>query len=207
MSRPIWLTLCMAACGEPEDAACLSGFTLNPADGLCYEDESGPPTVDDVISSWEPCELAPGNGQLDVEAGCAAGACSGDTYVEMVAALGAEADCQESFFGDLSCLWSVGIYAYFPDMDGDGVPDAGETAFGVHTELPFDGTTESGLGLGIPLECWVTNLSPPDELQINYLGNSWAVHEASWYDPYLYVTSAEVQALGVANVSLYGTFR
>lgn len=145
------------------ESECLAGFTLKD-DGMCYaipeedtavEDtdvpETEPPTVEDLLDTLPACEPVATDGRLDIDGGCADGACAGMTYAEMVGALGDDPTCEAFYYefgsyagGSVSCTWDNGVDASFDDLDRDGVADPASIAYGMKVQDPFDGGTVEG---------------------------------------------------------------
>ena len=116
----------------------------------------------DYLAATPACTSHDGDGRLDLDLGCADGACSSATYDEWVVALGDPGECSQSSTGsNVRCEWSQGIRTYFDDDDADGLPDAGDAAGVVYVSPPYDGLTQEGLGLGVSLRCYTDALGDP----------------------------------------------
>jgi hypothetical protein len=167
------VSLMILACGEP-DPVCDDGFDLHD-DGMCYEvggdDTTVPTTGDSVYDAWlasqAPCEADGGDGRLDL-VGCVEGVCIGDGYDDWVAVFG-EPDC------GFSCDWPNGVGASFSG-------GASGTAEYVTIDVPYDGTTAGGAGLGASTRCFVDELGTPGAVQFEP-GGSVLGDQATWYDP------------------------
>ena len=185
------LPLLLCAC-TPDPGDCTTGFTRHD-DGNCYssatdtdgetttpEDTGGadtepPVTFLDLLAAMPPCEPGSTDGLLDLEDGCADGACVNMDYDAMVAAIGEAPTCDSIYIrlGDsyessqLSCDWSNGLGMSFADDDQDGLPDTGARGWPLYVDLPWEGGTTEGLGLGASMSCFVDLLGPPDSASID----------------------------------------
>ena len=180
----------LLACVEPD--ACADG-SATQADGTCSPEAVVPaqrvPSVEELLDALPACDVATGDGRIDLDAVCADPICGGMTYAEMNDALGEGGACEsiEDPFtpGEVysACSWSAGFTASFDDEDRDGAPDAESIIFGFDVTLPYEGTSLEGLGVGVALSCFVDALGVPDTLSTE--GN--AVSRLLWLDPSLYV--------------------
>jgi hypothetical protein len=150
-------------------------------------DTEDPATVSDVLGALPACELGSTDGTLDLNAGCADGACAGMTYLEIVDALGEEGECERFSFesGSYSssvadCSWNDGVSASFDDLDEDGIPDDGAITYDIGVASPFAGGTDDGLGVGASFSCFVAALGDPDDVTFDLVDKDWVVSSASW---------------------------
>lgn len=158
IALPLLATL--AACGN---ADCPEGQARSSA-GECI-DLDLPEWNDDLLpdaSVWA-CTMAETGTRLDFLGACADGACDGDTIEDMTATLGTP-ECRDFGIDQVvACDWNGGIGAHFDDLDRDEVPDAGAIADVFNIELPWDGTSEEGLALGLSMGCFVEVFGPPED--------------------------------------------
>lgn len=133
------------------------------------------------------CTLLEPGSRIEVDAGCADGACDGETYDAIVASLGEEGEC-ETLSGFAFCQWQEGgLTSLFTDDDGDAVPDTGATAAGIHLAPPYDGTTEDGLGVGVSMRCWLDVYGWTDEVEYLTIDGAASITELWWPDRGLFV--------------------
>lgn len=168
------MLLLLLACGPAAD----TGPEDNtPAEGA---------TLEDVLADLPACEPGSADGRLDLWTQCADGACPGASYDALVATLGEEPDCfgygityDGTTFGYLTCDWSSGIRASFPDDDLDWVAD--DVSSYLDVGLPWDGGTTDGLALGIPMSCFYAALGEPDAVSFSLSStNEYLVDELSY---------------------------
>ncbi len=103
---------------------------------------------------------------LDLEAGCARGACVGMTMAEVKSVLGEPTNCDD-FSGSVSCQWAVGVSLDFVDTNHDKLPDLGAESEFLTVSRPFDGATASGLGLGVSMRCFAETYGEPVSLNLS----------------------------------------
>lgn len=148
------LPACTPSCPpglEYIDGQCRSG---TPGEGIDLDERGHPP-----------CEFEAGNGRLDIDSGCADGACDDALYADMVDALGpASCDASDVISETTFCDWQGGaLRSHFDDVDLDGVPDPDATARGLYLSEGYDGTSPDGLGLRVSLACFYDVYGEPDE--------------------------------------------
>ena len=164
----IAIVLAASACGtEKCDDDFYTGADGYPSDGDSSAGEGDvADAVVDAIDALPSCVPLPGNGRLDFEKRCADNGCIDDTYTDLVDAFGANGFCEPSFsWSDrLSCGWFNTIRVYFDDNDLDGIPDEFDAATAIYIDDTWDGTTDSGLGIGVSMRCFLDEYGVPDEL-------------------------------------------
>lgn len=208
----MWAMLLWTGCqGDP--TACEAGFELRD-DGLCYQDDAAPApaTLGDVFDGMEPCDLDPGDGRIDLETGCADGACGDMDYDEINDALGSTGACSTNTFDAtlVSCTWDGGYAASFDDLDADGAPDAGSDAFTLTLDPPYRGTTDAGLGLSVGMRCFVGVLGDPGDVLYVRIDDEYLAFYMGWdgltaYD--FYSGEGQFGPDGVVDsISLYPPF-
>jgi hypothetical protein len=220
------------ACSPDDAIDCSAGFDLRD-DGLCYEipvedtdpvdtdvPEAEPATVEDVLDALPACEGGYDDGRIDIEAGCADGACAGMTYDDINEALAEEGDCSSYYvdfdgyaYGYSMCAWSNGVSTDFADDDQDGVPDAGDRAYSIALDLPYDGGTAEGLSLDSHPRCFVDVLGDPSSASFAMdEDGEWLVRSIAYTDLGLYVYDSYdkvgdyVPDGRVDGMTLYGSF-
>lgn len=215
----------LLGCGN-EVADCRVGFEAED-DGLCYEladtdldtdaEEPADPTVEDLLAALPACDPGATDGRIDVQSGCADGACAGMTLPEVEDALGEEGYCQsiavdfDSFaYAYVSCSWSVGIGASFDDDDGDGLADPTAETFAIYVDLPYEGGTADGLGLGANAACFVDALGAPGSVRFALDGGEWLATSLSWseigvYDDYVNKNGDFGPDGRIDGITLYGS--
>ena len=161
------MSLCVLAAGCPP-VGCEDGEVLT-AGGDCVPGEI-------VLAEWEEgvidgamtreCELKEPNGDLDFVNACALGGCIGDTYQELLDVWGVGVECSPFSYtigterrDRIGCDWSNGLGMHF-DIEGNN-PEPTDTGDVFTIEAPFQGTTESGLGIGVSMGCFVQELGAP----------------------------------------------
>lgn len=187
------LLLLLLACAA-DVPACGDGQHVT-ASMECADDPTVPGSED-----FPACEALPAGTRIDVNAGCADGACHDTTFDAMNEALGEVGVCSSA--ANLAfCDWSMGIGTFFADDDGDDAPDEGALGSGIFLDPPFDGTTEDGLGLGVSMRCWVERYGYTDEVEYQDDG-AW-ITELYWTPEGLFVHDEDGDGY-VDEVSLFG---
>ncbi len=130
------------------------------------------------------CGVSEGDGRLNLYSACVDDACVGQTYAELVDVLGPPVEAGSWM------EWAGGIGFDFDVEDLPPNPDA------VATELwlqePFTGSTDEGLGVGVPLSCFLEALPEPDDATLEYGSGSWHVENLDWQSPDLMVFDGSV---------------
>jgi hypothetical protein len=190
------LVMVWAGCGGGEVDLCRPGF-LRAADGHCYPPppETPAPVVEDVLDNLPPCFLHKPIGDIDLEAGCADGACVEQTIEQWRAALGGDADECTAIGGPLtSCIWDERrIAGLFDDDDDDGVPDPGGRTDRVQLLPGHPGSTLDGLGTEQGPRCWLEALGTPDVLTYEKVAGTLLLEEMYFDDLRLYVYDWETE--------------
>ncbi len=133
------------------------------------------------LDALPPCEPVSTDGSIDLVNGCVLGACHDMTYDEMNAALGEAGVCEYLIDATLVCDWALGgIQVFLDDIDNDGVPDPGQTAFAVFVQDPFPGGTPEGLGVGATLRCFIEVLGDPETVDVQSQGGGYVVTRLEW---------------------------
>ncbi len=138
---------------------------------VCIADvatESGP----DIVASLRACTGSTGDGSVDLVNACVEDLCVGDTYADFTAALGAPSEIIAWV------TWPSGLGAGF-DPDGDPPPDDAE-AVEIWLSNGYAGRTSNGLGVGVPMSCFVDELGVPDIVQL-YTVNAYYVPFAMYW--------------------------
>lgn len=140
---------------------------LQPATTGTVPDAASPPItpIEAYLKSAPACVRLPKSSTLDLEAACARGACVGMTMVEVTQALGPPKAC-DAFSDSVSCRWD-GVSLDFGDTNHDGVADLGSEANYLSIDLPFNGSTGSGLGLGVSMRCFAESYGEPVRLSLS----------------------------------------
>ena len=207
MSRYIPLIVLLAT-----TVALLSGCPVTGADDDDDDDsagESGDPTVADVLDALAACEPLPGDGRIDLERACADDACASMTYDEMNAALGEDGDCMGWTPTQVKCTWSNGIYRLFADADDDDIPDEDFESGVLWLDVPYDGATLDGLGVDVPLSCFIEVLGYPQHLDFYGWNGDYSVSHMQWDEMYgaedigLQLTCSEDLAIAVGLTWTY----
>lgn len=160
------------------------------------------PAVLAVLAGLPPCEDGPADGRIDLVGRCIDSACVGMGGSLVVGVLGPPVGCAPVGTGVLACAWNGGVSAVFLD-DGNGTPGPGDVAVELTAELPFDGGTVGGLGVGSDTRCWIDQLGTPWEAALEAAGpETWAV-ELGWSDggarPWLSVEDRVANGTGNAD--------
>lgn len=140
------LPLLFATSCQPN--TCTKGFTLGE-DGLCYQEQQDGSRAPEVLlpNQLPDCEPVAGDGRLDLLAACMDGICIGDTVEEANAVWGEPTLCTI-----YQCFWRNGISAGREDS----------TILNLEVEAPWDGSTASGITLGLSFLCFYEELGFPD---------------------------------------------
>lgn len=172
------LALPLLACPSTDGTAvfpCRAGFEL-AEDGHCYPPLSTPttPLVTDLLLGNACARAEPGLG-LDLIAGCVEGACAGDTFAAMEAALGGGARCSLIQSGSLwLCEWPHSVQAQFPAGEADsGEPGDNVKNSFVRALTDYAGSDPEGLALAVSITCFVQDLGVPS--QVIYLDTDGAL--------------------------------
>ena len=141
------------------------------------------PAVEDYLAEMGDCILQEPGDELDLQAGCALGACVGDTLAEISAALAAEPVCDVYGTGEAYCGFrGLGIRtlsAAFPD---EAEPDPDAVVISLWVSGEFVGADSEGLGLGTGMRCFVDQQGMPDKATLGPGADGWGIAEATWYD-------------------------
>ena len=173
----VWLAV--IAC-DPGSVEC--GEYTEEVDGACEQVSPPAPTLADAYIELGDCPgLAPGDGRIDLELGCADEVCSGRDFHETEAAMGGDAVCTGNS-SVLRCTFANGAMVTVEDEDLDGEPDPGPIGW-VRLGPAFDGTTTSGLGVGVEMRCFVDQLGTPVSGSVIPSGDTWFVDRATWSEP------------------------
>lgn len=192
------LATALAGCGVDDDSADESGDAGPVSDGIrCGFTSHGHhgevQALLDALPAWE---LAASSDQLDFAAGCAEGVCAGMTYPEIVAATGAEGDCESSGLGadsEFRCTWRGGsIETIHADADADGKPDPDDVANVVFVRGDSAGADAQGLGLGISLRCYLEVLGSPPSVLFCDVDGVRRITSLRYDDPLLLVDNTRV---------------
>lgn len=196
--------------GCPVEPDCAPGFEPRD-DGNCYEiaEFERPPSLMDWLDTLPACAPRPGDGRLDLDAGCADGVCLDGTRADAERDLGA-ATCEPYLFGVTSCRWAdAGISALFRDPDLDGVTDPDDTVWVLYAHAPFTGTTTDGLGFGAETRCFVEALGEPHKVHAERTALRWRVTAVAFGPLSVYdnesVTGARASDGFVDGLSVYST--
>lgn len=186
MRLPLALVLAVGCSTAPGEPACRPGFY--PAeDGRCYPPPPDPEPVSatDAIDALPACVPRDEDGLVDLDAGCASGACAGAPAEEWSAALGDDVECAyASWSYDWAyCAWSVGIEGLFP-VGAYGEIDPAATSDWVHLLPGYDGATDDGLGVGISPRCWTDALGVPNGAYWVDVSGTLALQDLYWWTPY-----------------------
>lgn len=187
------LAAALAGCGEDDDSADESGDAGPVSDGIrCgFTSHGDHSEVQALLDALPACELAAPSDQLDFAAGCVEGVCAGMTYPEIVAATGAEGDCEASGLGadaDFHCTWrGGGIKTIHADADADGKPDPGDAANVVFVQGDYAGADAQGVGLGMSLRCYLEALGSPPSVLFCDVDGVRRITSLSYDDPLLLV--------------------
>ncbi len=174
------LSTLVSGCGGEQQ--CREGTTLQ-ADGHCYPPLlEFPPQFDDAVDALPACEPLPIDDAhpIDVIRGCVSGACAGDTFPEMLDALGDDVECVTTSFDNeqVYCTWeSLGIDGLFEDDDRDDVPDDGARTDRIHAFPPAPAATLDGVGVGANTACFFDHLGNPDRLNLVDVGGELMVRD------------------------------
>lgn len=162
--------LLLLACSSNDEPLCREGTTL-AEDGHCYPPlMEFPPQLDDAVAALPDCEPVDGSDDLpiDIARGCASGVCAGDTFDDMVAALG-PIDCVTTTFDNqqVYCTWpELGIDALFVDDDRNSIPDPTRRTDRIRLFPPHAGATVDGVGIGANIRCFIDSLGNPERMNL-----------------------------------------
>jgi hypothetical protein len=107
----------------------------------------GTPTEDGLETEVSACDVLPARSGVDLDDGCVDGTCLGMTVAEATVQMG-----PPEWSNGASHHWGyVAVHA----ANGNGKITS------ITLEAPFDGGTESGLGIDVAMECFVEVLRSP----------------------------------------------
>jgi hypothetical protein len=152
----------MVACTQ----TCEVGF--EERDGLCYA-QRAPVALEDTLAGLPSCTAGVGDGRIDLKSGCIDPLCIGMTMEEVFALQGEpdelvgviELDEGQELYR-LYALWPDGLAVLLDDTNGNNVADPDELILYVYATEPYEGTTTSGLGIGVEMSC-ALGLAPVQE--------------------------------------------
>ncbi len=176
-----WLAL--LACGDEATQICRPGFVQGP-DGHCYPPppDDPDPSLTDALEHLPDCVPRASGQEIDLEGGCAAKACAGDTFEDLELALGTEAACDELDGSSLiECVWGDTLAARF-DADGD-LPEPDDRTDTLNLLTGYAGSAPGGLGTDITPRCCVEALGQPDLIVVEDVGGRLLVTQMN-YDRY-----------------------
>ena len=179
--------IAVLACGS-NVPVCGPGFVPNP-DGNCYEDTSNDPVppswddaIDDAYDDLPARDRGEGDGELDLERGCASGACLGMTRAEIEAVLGEPDDVAVSNSAWVILdWWSLGTEVWFYDPGNTDVAEPDAIASGVQVYPGYAGSTDDGLSPEQSLRCFVDVLGDPDSITFRD-SSGWGISTMNWGD-------------------------
>ncbi|TNE85047.1 MAG: hypothetical protein EP330_26960 [Deltaproteobacteria bacterium] len=194
----------LAACGG--ESSCDEGW-VDLGEGHCGLDADAlTPDLQPLLDA-DPCPSGlSGDGSLDLDAFCAGQACAGGTLADFEAEFGTNYDDAVAPF----LIWDdPAVFASFDDANGNGQVDADETANWLSLEggaldIPWDGTTADGRGLGIPLSCWLGDPAPYEVVARRY-PDGWSLDQLSfWTDAGLLLVSSSGGRGTTESITLLG---
>lgn len=181
--------------GAEEAAPCRPGFFPGP-EGHCWPPppDPEPPTAADVIEGLPGCVPHKPTGEIDLDGGCVEGACAGDTWLAVSAALGEGWSCADASWSSewRYCHWDGRIQGLFPDEDQDDVPDPDGRTDWLRLYGGYRGATTDGVGVDQSVRCWTDRLGVPTAATWVDHAGVLGLEELYWdgYGVYLYDTSS-----------------
>lgn len=158
---------------------------------VCIADvatEAGP----DISASLRACTAAEGGGEIDLVNACVEDVCVGDTYADVVDRLGTPQDISAWV------QWASGVGVDF-DPEGDPPPDEA-VAVEIWLVAPYAGRTTNGLGIDVPMSCFIDALGLPDIVDLWTVGNYYVPFGMYWSGPNLSIFDEDVLTGGADNV-------
>ncbi len=185
--RPAIAALLLVACANTEDdEPCRAGFEI-ASDQHCYPPPTPwpEPDIHDALDTLPPCESDSPDGAIDVENGCASGACVHMPESEMSAALGMDPECTPASWSNTNvyCLWPSGIEGLFEDNDQNGWPDEDAPNDRIHLIPPYTGQTPDGSGVAVNVSCFIEDFGYPEIVVYYDVGGTLMVQDLI-YDQY-----------------------
>ena len=99
------------------------------------------------------------------------------------------------------------IQANFDDDNNDGIPDAGDEAFGLYLYEPYAGSSAGGLGVGVSLRCFLEDFIAINDIETNEVDGETQIVEVFFDNPSMFIHDdyvlGEYDGL-VSWISLYG---
>ncbi len=169
--------------------ALLAAALASPPSDAAIEQDLGL-SVADLVAALPACRLGPGDGGLDLEAGCADGICVGIPVADAIA--GFEASCK-----------AVGFAADSPGVpcesdDGVSFWDSrlstqrrSERLRQLYLRTGYDSTTATGLGLGVSLACFLAELGTPDDIELTRQGDRFVIAGLKYEAPRVWIDAVD----------------
>jgi hypothetical protein len=180
-----WATV---ACQAPP---CAEGQLRNQYGDCLTPDPDAKAPLPEGGEALPACERLDASDDLDLINGCVEGACVNDTYADLNAALGEVGECDEYDLGIAFCEWRGGaIHANFDDDDNDGVPDAGDEAFGLYVYDDYRGSSAGGLGIGVSLRCFLEDFIAIYDTETKEIDGDVQIVEVHFDNPSMIVDDA-----------------
>lgn len=206
-SLAVWLVVAAAAAGCTRPT-CPEGQLRNQYGDCLDPDPNAKAPIPEGGESLPPCERLPVGDEVDLINGCIEGACVFDTFADINAKLGEAGACDEYDLGVAFCEWRGGaIQANFDDDNNDGIPDAGDEAFGLYLYEPYAGSSAGGLGVGVSLRCFLEDFIAINDIETNEVDGEIQIVEVFFDNPSMFVHDdyvlGEYDGL-VSWISLYG---
>lgn len=158
---------------------CRAGYAADST-GHCWpQDAVG---FEDALDDLPPCDRAEGDGRLDLEGGCADGACAGDPIEVFDAVFGPDRACFAASWDAnwTYCDWPAGVQGLFLDADRSGEPDAGVASDRLRVYAPYEGQTWRGVGIDAPTACFLDTLGTPETLVLTDVAGALVPEELWW---------------------------
>lgn len=200
-----WMAMALVGCGGAVE--CEEGWTLRE-DGSCawVAEGQGAPDLQRFLDVQDCPPLTVDDEVLDLEAFCVGATCVGDDRPAFEAAWGPPS----SDYGSVLFWDDPDMLVSFDDADASGTADKGEAShsLGLYSYgVPFSGTDANGLGLGVPLSCWLVHVGTPLQLEVVRQPDGWSLGRLMYASSagYTFVSAGGVP--GIADgISFYGGF-
>lgn len=178
--RTFFLTFLLAGCNP-----LVCGENTVVWHDVCVGEQ--PLDLADELEDLEACTPRIAGDELDVERGCVQGACVGDPVSAALERIGAPGVCGTQPDSDIMrCRFSAIPDLAFQARAVPGAippkPDPSAPILLFEISGNYDGASPSGLGIGIPIACFLDELGEPSAVITGPVDDEWAVGAATWDD-------------------------
>jgi hypothetical protein len=146
-------------------------------------------SVNALVAALPNCQTSKGDGSLVLEEGCVDGVCVTDELTDAIAVF--EATCKDATYGgdgQRHCKTEDGI-AFFDARNAETRRRDNLHTF--YLGKDYEGRTVSGLGVGVSLSCYLREFGTPDKVEIERVGDRFAITELRFVTPKVWVQAED----------------